>query len=145
MVYVVDNERFTDDASYGGIQTEEDESRETFGDYGDVIVFQPDGDEDEIPVIHRAMLYVEEGEDWTDRADEDALSTDSCENLANCPAPHDGIITQGDANEQYDQAAELSEPVKEDWVLGRAQYGVPGLGWIRMVVESLFTTVSFQF
>jgi len=39
MVYVVDNERFTDDASYGGIQTEEDESRETFGDYGDVIVF----------------------------------------------------------------------------------------------------------
>lgn len=31
----------------------------TYGQYGDVIIFRPDGDEDKTPVIHRPVLYLE--------------------------------------------------------------------------------------
>ncbi len=31
-----------------------------YGQYGDVIIFEPDGDRQETPIIHRAVLYLEE-------------------------------------------------------------------------------------
>ncbi len=34
----------------------------TYGQYGDVIIFRPDGSEDKTPVIHRPVLYIEYNE-----------------------------------------------------------------------------------
>jgi len=140
MIYIVDNERYTDSEAYAGVVPKMDEdSSESFDKYGDVIVFQPDGDENKVPVIHRAIMFVEEDEDWSDRGEIEYMDVESCDRLPNCPAPNKGFITHGDANSQYDQVAELSKPVKEEWVKGRATYRVPFLGWIRMLFESVFS------
>jgi len=85
---------------------------------GDVIVYDPD--EGSPTYAHRAMFHVEAGENWYDRADPRFLGdASSCAELRNCPAPHPGWITKGDANPEYDQAAGRNPPVREEWVEGR--------------------------
>jgi len=106
---------------------------------GDVIVYNRDGSNRYTPVIHRAMLWVEDGENWYDRADPDAVgSADNCAALRNCPAPHAGFITKGDndrTNARYDQVSGLSAPVKPGWVIGRAEIRIPYLGEIRLLLQ----------
>jgi len=128
MVYIVDNERYTNNSLYGGVHTSEHQSRDSFNKKGDVIVFYPNGHESEVPVIHRAKFYVEEGEDWTDRGKSSYLSNSDCSEITHCPAPNSGLITKGDNNNYYDQAGQISSPVKEDWIVGRASYRIPYLG-----------------
>jgi len=94
---------------------------------GDVIVYsQPDG-----PVTsHRATFYVEKGENWYDRANASYVGdADSCEELANCPAPHAGWVTRGDSNPRYDQAAGRTPPVRDEWIRGRVVATVDPDGW----------------
>ncbi|MEF8781236.1 MAG: S26 family signal peptidase [Haloferacaceae archaeon] len=108
---------------------------ETFGMAGSVIVFDPPNRAGS-PIIHRARYHVEEGENWYDEVDNDAMSADSCEELATCPAPHDGFITKGDGNRWYDQDYErsgIAPVVHEDWVTGVARVRIPYLGWIRLL------------
>lgn len=137
MVFVVDNERYTDNTVYGGVNTMENETRKSFNEYGDVIVFNRDGDNSSVPVIHRAAFYVEEDENWIHRANKNKLSSLSCNEIENCPAPNEGIITIGDNNKGYDQAAGITKPVKEDWIIARAQYRIPLLGLIRNGIEAI--------
>jgi signal peptidase len=103
-----------------------------FGNYGDVIVYKPNGDEHATPIIHRAMYWVNAG---------DRLPN-------NQTAAHAGYITKGDANADYDQpllfgGAPRVEPVKPEWIIGVAQYRVPWIGNLRLalpsVVNPLFT------
>jgi signal peptidase len=106
-----------------------------FGNPGDVIVYTPDGDNDTTPIIHRAMLWAEAGEDWVARADPDHLGSDTtCEAVQYCPAEESGFITKGDNNGHYDQVrpSQLSRPVQPEWVVGTAEVKVPGLGWLRL-------------
>jgi signal peptidase len=102
------------------------------GSAGDVIVFAPPSRAGS-PVIHRAHLHVERGENWYDDADADYLprSVDDCEELANCPAPHDGYVTKGDANAYYDQTGGLA-PVRASWIRGKAQAAIPWVGHLRL-------------
>jgi len=149
LVFVVDNERFTPesavttdgystgvvpaDVARGGGET-------NFGAPGDVIIFQPNGNTGRTPVIHRAILWVEAGENWYDRADPDALgNADDCTDLDHCPAPHAGFITKGDnelTNEDYDQVTRLSAPVRPDWIVGTAELRVPYLGHVRLILSA---------
>lgn len=86
---------------------------------GDVIVFYPDGDESETPVIHRAIMYVEEDENWYDNHNiSSESSNDSCLEIEYCPAPNSGFITKGDGNGYFDQEAGISKPVNESWIIG---------------------------
>ena len=146
LVFVVDNERFVpDDAvphdgeTTGVVPADvaAEVNHKEFGEHGDVIVFMPDGSERQTPVIHRAMLFVEEGENWYDRADQGAVgSADDCEELDYCPAPHAGFITKGDneqSNSNYDQVSGLSGPVHPDWVVGTAEVKIPYLGYVRLM------------
>jgi len=118
-----------------------------FGGPGDVIVFEPDGNEQDTPVIHRAMFWVEAGENWLDKADPRYLQGNSvCERgssgnrIPNCPAPHDGFITKGDANPSYDQVSGIANnPVKPKWVIGTAEMSVPYLGNIRLSASASAT------
>ncbi len=146
LVFVMDETRFPDEAAVadtGVVPATAGEGTDyrTFGGYGDVIVFRPDGRTDRVPIIHRAMFWVEEDENWSDEVTEGFASTQVCERdddpatdtgLENCPAPNAGFITKGDNNNRYDQVTGLSGPVKPAWVVGTAELRLPGLGWIRL-------------
>jgi len=138
LVFVMEEERFAGEGARHGVvtaQAAETTGYDKFGRPGDVIVFERNGREAETPIIHRAMFWVSEGENWYDEADPDFVGgAGSCEALANCPAPHAGFITKGDGNSNYDQAGPgvLSGPVRPEWVVGTAEIRIPGLGWIRL-------------
>lgn len=94
-----------------------------FGNPGDVILYRPYGNENYVPVIHRAMYYVEAGEEMWPGGPE---------------APHAGYITKGD-NEQtnalLDQQTTISAqtPIKEEWIIGTSRFKVPYIGKIRLL------------
>jgi signal peptidase len=141
LVFVMDEHRFVGDGAIAGTgvvtaRQGADTGYTSFSGYGDVIVYRPNGNLDQTPIIHRAMFYVTEGENWYDRVDREYIGGDvgSCAQLEYCPAPHAGFITKGDANGQYDQTQPslLSEPVKGDWVIATAEYRVPLIGWLRL-------------
>ena len=114
-----------------------------FGGTGDVVVYEPFGNARATPIIHRAHFWVDDGENWYDRADPAVVDADNCDELRNCPAPHAGFITKGDneaTNGYYDQARGISSPVKPEWVRGTAEYRVPYLGWVRLTVSGATTS-----
>ncbi|ELY88002.1 S26 family signal peptidase [Natrialba taiwanensis] len=153
LVFVVDDDRFVGENAVDGtgVVTLEDGQNggdKHFGRPGDVIVFAPDGDASKTPVIHRARFWVEEGENWVEtKADADALDGRTCADLSSCPAPHDGFVTKGDANDLYDQVdgryAETTV-VKPDWVSSKAGFRIPWLGRVRLAFDSLFAVVTPQ-
>jgi len=97
----------------------------SFGNYGDVIIYRPNGRSDRMPVIHRAITWVEEGE---------IIPSDGI-------APHSGYITKGDANRVYDQPF-ISAPVKEEWIIGVAKFRIPKIGIIYLKLLDLFRDVT---
>lgn len=106
---------------------------------GDVIVYEPDGPTGSTQFIHRAMFWVEDGVNWYDTADKSAIGRASnCQELPNCPAPHAGFITKGDSNGRYDQVTTFCdgpcEPVKPAWIPGTAEFRIPKLGCIKLVL-----------
>jgi len=104
-----------------------------FGDNGDVIVFEPNGNNRRTPVIHRAMVWVEQGENWCEHeAVESAFLRNT--DQEQCTASHAGFITKGDDNPTYDQAgrAPITAPVRPEWVVGTAETRIPLLGWFRL-------------
>jgi len=136
LVFVMEEERFAGPNAQDGVVTAERGERYVrFQQPGDVIVFAPDGERERTPVIHRAMFYVEAGEDWYSRADPDAVGgADNCTELAHCPTNYSGFITKGDNNAHYDQVGgdPISGPVRAEWVIGTAEWRVPLLGEIRL-------------
>ena len=96
---------------------------ETFGDYGNVILYKKYGRNDETPIIHRAMYYVEAGEPmWGDGGP---------------IAPHAGYITKGDHNNVIDQRGICTEPVREEWVIGVARFRIPYAGYVRLTFSKM--------
>lgn len=148
LVVVVAPDRFADDdsaADTGVTPLADDQDGETFGTGGDVIVFAPGGDDRRTPIIHRAHLWVEADENWVEtRADEEYVNGDSCEAVEDCPAPHDGFVTKGDANRHYDQAGGLysrdNSVVKPEWILGKASFRIPWLGYVRLTFGQLLVS-----
>jgi signal peptidase len=143
LVFVMEEHRLSPDFATGdtGVVTLADargNDYRQFGGDGDVVVYEPYGRSGQVPVIHRAHFWVDEGENWYDRANQSVVDADSCDELRNCPAPHAGFITKGDnevTNDYYDQARGISSPVKPSWVRGTAEYRVPFLGWVRLTVS----------
>ena len=101
-----------------------------FDEYGDVILYKPQGIEGVTPIIHRAMYYVEEGQTmWP----------------GGPSAPFAGYITKGDnpkTNTAYDQQGSISLylPVKPEWVIGVARFEpIPILGCVPLALRGTFT------
>jgi len=138
MVFVMETDRFQPAAANGdtGVVTAWTGANTRYGQYGnpgDVIIFEPGGNDDETPIIHRAMFWVEAGENWCEQANPSYLGgLDPGDEV--CEADHDGFITKGDANSNYDQASigRASGPVKPEWVIGTAELRLPRLGWFRL-------------
>ncbi len=139
LVLVVDTDRYASDiATADGVVPRDigaEAGHQQFDEPGSVIVFRPDGGYG-TPVIHRAELYVEEGEKWVDRADPAYLGgRTTCEAVPDCPAPYDGYVTKGDANAGYDVIQGQTALVKPEWIQGKAAYRIPYLGCLRLAFE----------
>ena len=148
MVFIVESDRYAhpDAQSESGVMPADEAELfdyERFDRHGDVIIFAPNGDRDRTPIIHRAHLWVEEGEDWFDRADQNLIrDAENCSELEQCPAPNEGFITHGDNNAFYDQIQENSAPVKADWVIARAHLRIPVIGRIRLLFDDMFAVAT---
>ena len=137
LVVVTSIERFP----WGGLAGSAEPGAPTrLGNAGDVVVFSPP-ESDGKPILHRLAFPVAAGEDWTERADP-ALLTGDCAELDTCPAPHDGYVTYGDANGQYDQSAGVAPIVREEWITAKALFTVPNLGWFRVGVDAAIARVG---
>ncbi len=105
----------------------------SFGDYGDVIVYYPNGNGK--PVIHRAIAYVEKGERIPILSKGELLYSENVAVIS-------GYITQGDANRIPDQLAlvkisgktEQLMPVQKDWIIGVAKFRIPLIGYFRLII-----------
>lgn len=145
LVFVMEEQRFPGEGAHAetGIVTARSGAEvgyTKFNKHGDVIVFEPGGDNETTPIIHRAMLWVEDEERWYDRADPDFVGRyDDCEDMPQCPATNEGFITKGDNNANYDQI-NGQDPVKPEWVIGTAEMRVPGLGRLRLGLEGVAGT-----
>lgn len=140
LVFVTEPGRFSpSEADRLGVvtaETESDTGYTSFNDAGSVIVFD-NPEATGPPIIHRAHFFVEEGENWHDRANPNYISASDCEELQYCPAPHDGYITKGDndaSNARYDQANGIAPVVRSEWVTGVAQLRLPYVGYIRLAL-----------
>ncbi|MFC6952564.1 S26 family signal peptidase [Halorubellus litoreus] len=151
LVFIVDEQRYAPQSAVQdtGVSTHTSAQAANgyskFGNYGDVVVYRPYGDRGATPIIHRARFYVEEGDNWVKDADPDHLgAVDTCAEVPRnqCPAPYDGFITKGDANDNYDQVQSQSDIVKPEWVRGKAQVRVPLLGWIRLQFAKLTSATT---
>jgi signal peptidase len=136
LVFITAPNRYVSDAAYGdtGVVTAEagaEVGYRSFGEPGSVVVYDEPG-QGGPPIIHRAEFYVEAGENWYAKADPAFVNADNCRELRNCPAPHAGFVTKGDANGQYDQASGIAAPVKPAWITGIARLRIPYLGWVRL-------------
>gem|GEM_PF-4402516 len=58
----------------------------SFNREGSVVVYQ-NPESLGPPIIHRTHFYVEDGENWYDRANPEYIAADSCSELDQCPAP----------------------------------------------------------
>jgi signal peptidase len=94
----------------------------SFNNYGDVIIYRPNGFSSATPIIHRAMYWVEKGEEMPDGK----------------PAPHAGYITKGDNNPFPDQPMLGVEPVKPEWVIAVARVRIPYLGYPSIILKKVF-------
>ncbi len=153
LVFVVDQERFVGDGPIDGTgvvpyENGVESGHEKFNGPGDVIIFLPNGDGTQTPIIHRAHYWVEEDENWVEsQASEADLGGTSCDELETCPAPHDGFITKGDGNSGYDQArggarmgGQELQVVKSEWVTAKGSFRIPYLGYVRLTVDELLLT-----
>ena len=69
LVFVMEEQRFSPEYATGdtGIvtaRTGADQNFRKFGGPGDVIVYQPNGNARQTPVIHRVRFWVNDGENW---------------------------------------------------------------------------------
>lgn len=111
----------------GGIVTG-DEAREagvmTFGGYGDVIVYTPNGNSQTTALIHRAVSWINK----SDAIDKYGFDPDTTT---------DGYVTKGDNNDAEDQTYAFAGvgrvyPVKEEWIIGKASFAIPFLGYFML-------------
>jgi len=97
----------------------------SFNDYGDVIMFRQYGKDDTMNVVHRAIRYVNKGDEmWPGGPN----------------ASHAGYVTKGDnkvTNKLYDQQTSISrlQPIKQEWIVGVARYKIPYIGYVRLILS----------
>lgn len=127
LVFVVEEDRF------GELLTHEEGMRTGSGRftaypdragnpvYGDVIIYRPNGVDSVHPIIHRAMTW---------------MDTDG----------QGGYVTKGDNNPVVDQNTLLPgvgviQPVREEWIVGKALFAVPLVGYLPLNIVPLAVVV----
>ena len=112
-----------------------------FEDYGDVIIYKPNGLTSVHPIIHRTIQYVEPG----------MVTQMKGKNLSiTYTAPDSGYITWGDHNRNPNQLAIYPgigqiEPVKDEWIIGKALFSIPLVGYLPLhIIEVTIIIVGIM-
>jgi signal peptidase len=126
-----------------------------YGDYGDVIIYRPYGDENLDQIIHRAMCWVEYNEDSeTYTVKEYGLYNVSSVTIPRLGlnkwvhptvghngepiTPHSGYITEGDNNDYSDQVGGIcDQPIKLEWISGKARGELPWIGTLNLLFNDI--------
>lgn len=135
LVVVVQQDR------YGDLMTWEEGKAANvskFNSYGDVIIYKPNGMSSVHPIIHRAMVYATNTTPLTEiRGNQLKM---------NYTVAHDGYITWGDNNPAPDQFVSYKgigtpEPVKDEWIVGKALFTVPLVGYLPLHIWEVIVVV----
>lgn len=138
---------------FGGARFVGPDGYKTYGDYGDVIIYKPLGRTDVLPIIHRAMCWVEYDENTgTYTVEEYGIKNATTVtipelDLYGYQPDHSGFITKGDNNEfpdQHPMARICEEPVKLEWVIGKAQGELPWFGSLKLLFTGTAQYVEFD-
>jgi signal peptidase len=130
-----------------------------YGNYGDVIIYRPYGDENEDQIIHRAMFWVEYNEEYgtytvekyglynATRITIPELSLNNWEHpkkdhKGKPITPHSGFFTKGDnpkTNKECDQISPeiCLEPIKIEWISGKARGELPWIGTLNLLFNDI--------
>lgn len=149
----------------GEVETFAEGGESRYHGAGDVIVYKPNGGDLAVPVIHRAMFWIEVEADGSytfpdlgiERSrslDVDDLGIDAaeyrigpgCQDVAFAHQLRPGMagfITKGDNNECFDQSSSGLQylPVDPEWIVGKARGEVPWLGLVKLFVTDFLNSV----
>lgn len=141
-----------------GTHIEKDPNNYQYGDYGDVIVYHPYGNENLDQIIHRAMCWVEYNEKYGTYTVEGyglynvtkitipELGLNNWGHPTKDPwgrsiTPHSGFITKGDnpyTNPYCDQQGNICiEPIKVEWISGKAVGELPWIGTLSLLYNDI--------
>ncbi len=138
--------------NFGGAQAKN--GWQTYGDYGDVIIYHPDGDMKTVPIIHRAMCWVDveiiDGQRTYTIKEFGIYNEDSIGPIPELGLDHSvkpkwsysGFLTKGDHNDLFDNlpnegVLESTQPIKLDWISGKARLEIPWFGTINLFFSDI--------
>ncbi len=148
MVLLVKIDSFDDIVTYGSEKEKTSNGFSSYGNYGDVIVYRKYGLMDAEQIIHRAMCWIEVNNNGTYTVKAYGLENVSTITipdlgLSNFKPMHSGYITKGDnpvTNDRCDQAGGIcSEPIKLDWITGKARGEIPWVGTLNLLFNDLLS------
>ena len=144
------SEILTRGSNFGGEKAKDYGGYQSYGDYGDVIVYKKYGRTDEDQIIHRAICWIEYDDIYNTYSvleygiESESSVTINELGLNNYKPSHSGFITQGDnpiTNDRCDQAGGIcSEPIKTEWITGKARFELPWIGTINLLFNDLISS-----
>ncbi len=155
MVLLVKVTKRNDIVTYCRAESQGRDDLKTYGKYGDVIVYRKYGDTTEDQIIHRAMCWVDvelNGTEKTYTIAEYGIYSNKTLYIPeiglqenNRPVSpdwsHSGFITKGDnpyTNKECDQLGGIcDEPIKMEWITGKARSELPWIGAINLFFNDL--------
>ncbi|MFO7678042.1 MAG: S26 family signal peptidase [Thermoplasmatota archaeon] len=146
-VYTI-NDIITHGGPFGGAQAEN--GWQSFGEYGDVIIFKPLGRDDTPQIIHRAMCWVDvhiQADTVTYTIAEYGIFSEETLTIPELGLEnkkpsweHSGYLTKGDNNRVIDQITSICpQPVKVEWISGKARVEIPWLGTINLFFDDFLS------
>jgi signal peptidase len=138
-------------SSLGGEMLKGKNGYQSYGDYGDVIIYRKYGRTDDDQIIHRAICWVEVNTVDNQTVytveefgifNEESITISSL-GLTNYRPSHEGYITKGDnpiTNDRSDQAGGIcSEPIRLSWVTGKARGELPWVGTVNLLFNDIIS------
>lgn len=134
--------------NFGGAEALGDPANFYYGNWGDVIIYKPLGREDVSQIIHRLMCWIDvdtQGDQTRYTIEEYGVINVTSINIPELglrnskPSwTHSGYLTKGDNNNVIDQISDICpQPVKLNWITGKARLEIPWLGTINLLFEDL--------
>ncbi len=134
---------------------------DSYGACGDVIIYRPGGSKTAVPIIHRAMFWLDIHGNGTYSILEcgldhvplselanvclynmQARNLDNAHHLERLGPEDSGFVTLGDNNAGADLPNINGLPVRPDWILGKARGEVPWVGLVKLWVSDLVNGCS---
>ncbi|MCX6668141.1 MAG: S26 family signal peptidase [Euryarchaeota archaeon] len=156
MVLLVKVNKRSDVVTYGSAREQGKEGLQTYGSYGDVVIYRKYGNSAGEQIIHRAMCWVEVGDNGNEKTY--TITEYGIYNRTSLLIPelgiespsggpytpnwdHSGFITKGDnpvTNRECDQMGGIStELIKLEWISGKARMELPWVGTISLIYNDL--------